>query len=215
MEFNAIFSVKEVTDLIVPSKQQVYNNALSRRQKLFKQIWKERTPEKATIKNLFLYYDLRTSLADDLLMYTDKITMHFGLECRVPILDNDLIDFIESLDSRYKYNSNKGKIIHKDFAREFLPSAIIERKKLGFKSPTEVWFRENKNIFEDILTTLYEYNRCFNLNTVKNLFRKHREGKNLEKQIFLLLNICHILKQNNAFNAHRNNTNKIIQFPVQ
>src|SRR5262249_33487202 len=46
--------------------------------------------------------DLRMNLADDLLLYTDKITMHHSLECRVPLLDMDLIRFFESLPLRYR-----------------------------------------------------------------------------------------------------------------
>src|SRR5690606_33557653 len=35
--------------------------------------------------------DTRLNLADDLLTYTDKITMHFSMECRVPMLDLELV----------------------------------------------------------------------------------------------------------------------------
>lgn len=195
-EFNAISSVKEVSDLMTSSNRKLSIDLLLSQQRLFKQTWKERTPGKSTIRNLFLYYDLRTSLSDDLLMYTDKITMHFSLECRVPILDNDLIDFVESLNSRHKFNSSKGKIIHKDFAREYLPSTIVDRKKLGFKSPTETWFRESKNEIEKLFTENKEFNSWFNLDTVKKLLSSHRNGKNLEKQIFQLLSICFLLKKN-------------------
>ena len=103
-----------------------------------------------TLKSLFLYYDMRTSLPDDLLMYTDKVTMNFGLECRVPILDNDLIEFVESLHSCYKFNLKRNKIIHKEFAKEYLPIALVERKKLDFQSPTAEWFRVHINEIENL-----------------------------------------------------------------
>ena len=41
--------------------------------------------------------DLRMNLSDDLLMYTDKVTMHHSLPCRVPLLDLELVRFLESL----------------------------------------------------------------------------------------------------------------------
>lgn len=195
VEFNAISSVEEVMELITPSGYGRYIDVLKARESRFKQIWEARTPIQSSIKNLFLYYDLRTSLADDLLMYTDKITMHFSLECRVPILDNDLIDFIESLDSRHKFNAKRGKIIHKDFAAEYLPSTIIDRKKLGFKSPTELWFRENKAEIERTLINDKLFSSWFNPDAVKKLLSSHNNGRNREKQIFLLLSIYNILKQ--------------------
>ncbi|PIX35618.1 MAG: asparagine synthetase B, partial [Bacteroidetes bacterium CG_4_8_14_3_um_filter_31_14] len=46
--------------------------------------------------------DTRMNLSDDLLIYTDKITMNFSLECRVPLLDTELINFIESLPSEFR-----------------------------------------------------------------------------------------------------------------
>lgn len=194
LEFNAISSNKEIAALIVPSNRKLYLDEMKKMQNLFKQTWKERTPARTSLRNLFLYYDLRTSLADDLLMYTDKITMHFSLECRVPILDNELIAFVETLNSRYKFNSKHGKIIHKDFARQYLPSVIVERKKLGFKSPTEIWFKENKADIENQFSCNPEFNACFDLNAVKKALSCHGNGKNLEKQIFLLLSLSYLLK---------------------
>ncbi|MDY0168404.1 MAG: asparagine synthase (glutamine-hydrolyzing), partial [Thermoguttaceae bacterium] len=86
--------------------------------------------------------DLRMNLADDLLLYTDKITMHHGLECRVPMLDIELVRFVEALPVEYRIRLGRTKIIHKDFARSVLPPAIVKRPKKGFQSPTERWFRQ-------------------------------------------------------------------------
>ena len=36
--------------------------------------------------------DARTQLPDDLLMLTDKMTMAASLECRVPLLDHELVE---------------------------------------------------------------------------------------------------------------------------
>ena len=126
-------------------------------------------------------------------MYTDKITMHFGLECRVPILDNNLIEFIESLNSRHKFNSKKGKIIHKFFAREYLPSEIIERKKISFNPPTNTWFKEHKENLVYSLSANKEFCSLFNMNNVRKMISDHANGKNMEKQIFLLLTFGYLL----------------------
>lgn len=196
IEFNSILSLREIIKLTNSSGNKLFIQSLLNQENIFKQTWRKRSPQKANIQNLFLYYDLRTSLADDLLMYTDKITMHFSLECRVPILDNDLIDFIESLNTCYKFNSKNSKIIHKDFAKEYLPSSIIDRKKLAFKSPTESWFRENNKEIEELLTSDQNFSHWFDLSVVKKLLSSHRRGRNMEKQIFLLLSIYHLLNEN-------------------
>jgi len=62
--------------------------------------------------------DTRMNLSDDLLLYTDKITMNFALECRVPMLDTELIRYIESLNISEKVKRGKTKIIHKEFAKK-------------------------------------------------------------------------------------------------
>ena len=192
LEYSSISSLNEVANLINSKNSSQQINEIQNNETLISDIWKNRTPGNGKIKDLFLYYDLRTSLADDLLMYTDKITMNFGLECRVPILDNSLIAFIESLDSKYKYNSRKGKIIHKAFAMEYLPSSIINRKKMGFQSPTESWFRENIDELENIFLDNPYFLNLFNSNKVRELLNRHKKGENLEKQIFLLLSLNYL-----------------------
>lgn len=76
--------------------------------------------------------DTRMNLADDLLNYTDKITMNFSLECRVPMLDIPLVRFMESLPLSSRLSLKAGKLIHKEFAKRLLPDSIIQRKKKAF-----------------------------------------------------------------------------------
>jgi asparagine synthase (glutamine-hydrolysing) len=134
--------------------------------------------------------DSRLSLPDDLLLYTDKITMNFGLECRVPMLDLELVNFIESLPLRYRLRLGQGKIIHKRYANKILPQEIINRKKLGFQSPTRTWFNQYEEKIKDLLlNNNHAFSSIFNLKEVENIINKHNSGYNMEKQIFLLLSI--------------------------
>jgi asparagine synthase (glutamine-hydrolysing) len=134
--------------------------------------------------------DVRLNLADDLLNYTDKITMNFALECRVPMLDLELVKFIESLPVHLKLNLRGGKIIHKQFARDILPDKIINRKKKGFLSPTNNWFKNEADIIKEILLTNgTNFSKVFNQSFVAKIIKQHTQGFNKEKQIFLLLSI--------------------------
>jgi len=109
--------------------------------------------------------DMRMNLSDDLLLYTDKISMHFSIEARVPMLDNELIEFIESLPYEYRIKGKEGKYIHKKFAEKILPKEIIYRKKKGFQSPTEKWFKGEKG----------KYNLRVNPKNFKRLKQKIKE----------------------------------------
>lgn len=139
--------------------------------------------------------DLRMDLADDLLLYTDKVTMNFSLECRVPMLDMELVDFLETLPTSYKVQRGKTKVIHKAYASRMLPQAFVNRPKLGFQSPTNIWFREQSSFVEqqlkngrvaDLLDTQY----------MLDVVSQHKRGYNREKQIFLLLSINEWMSHN-------------------
>jgi asparagine synthase (glutamine-hydrolysing) len=141
--------------------------------------------------------DLNMNLPDDLLMYTDKITMHFSLECRVPMLDMQLVDFLGDLPQSYKVRRFKTKIIHKEYAKRCLPESIISRPKYGFQSPTDIWFRQESGHIREILLSdsniLLNY---LNKKEVEKLLMMHAKGYNKEKQIFLLLSLSFWLKSN-------------------
>lgn len=132
--------------------------------------------------------DLRMDLADDLLLYTDKITMNFSLECRVPLLDKELILFLEKLPTEYKLKRKHTKIIHRAYAKKILPNAIIDRPKLGFQSPTDIWFKKESGFIKEKLLggRLVDF---IDKNEIINVINQHKIGYNREKQIFLLLSI--------------------------
>jgi asparagine synthase (glutamine-hydrolysing) len=143
--------------------------------------------------------DTRMNLADDLLNYTDKITMNFALECRVPILDLELVDYIEKLPFQSKLNFSKGKIIHKEFAKNLLPDEIINRKKKNFSSPTSYWFKyESDSIKNILLDNETLFGEVFNQKKVAEIIMQHEKGYPREKQIFLLLGVYYFLENFNS-----------------
>jgi asparagine synthase (glutamine-hydrolysing) len=133
--------------------------------------------------------DLRMNLADDLLLYTDKITMRHSLECRVPMLDIELVSFIESLPVEHKIKLFHGKLVHKRFAREILPASIVQRKKKGFRSPTQTWFKRRDMLDGILLNQSSKFARFFDLQEVRRIISRHIEGHNMERQLFLLLGL--------------------------
>ena len=139
--------------------------------------------------------DARLNLADDLLNYTDKITMHFSMECRVPFLDLEFIQFVESLPRSLKLNLKTGKIVHKKYAQRILPHEIINRKKQDFKSPTQLWFRRESNTLREILLEGgTNFSQVFNPDAVSSIIDQHYSGFNRERHLFLLLSIYYWMK---------------------
>ncbi len=138
--------------------------------------------------------DLRMNLADDLLLYTDRITMHHSIECRVPLLDRDLVRFVESLPYGHRLGLFKSKLVHKRYAARVLPAAIIQRKKKGFISPTDQWFRDFR-VRDILLNPSSKFAGFFSRRAVEELLDEHARGMNRDRQIFLLLSISFWMDQ--------------------
>jgi asparagine synthase (glutamine-hydrolysing) len=133
--------------------------------------------------------DARMNLADDLLLYTDKITMHHSLECRVPLLDLELVRLVESLPRAYRIAAGRGKRIHKWAAEKILPAHIVHRKKKGFQSPASRWFRSGGLLRDILLDPKSRFASAFDLREVERVLREHESGLNRERHIFLLLSL--------------------------
>ena len=140
--------------------------------------------------------DLRMNLSDDLLLYTDKLTMHHSLECRVPLLDLELVRFLESLPIQHRVGLFRTKIVHRKFAASVLPWSIIRRKKKGFLSPTAKWFKKSGALREILLQGNSHFSSYFDLCEVDRILREHASGINRERQIFLLLNVYYWMSEN-------------------
>jgi asparagine synthase (glutamine-hydrolysing) len=98
-----------------------------------------------------LYVDVRTSLADDLLLVGDKMAMAHGLEARVPFLDLDYLHFIEAIPGATRVRAvGSRKWLQMELAKKILPPTLLAslegstgqfRRKRGFDVPVNDWLR--------------------------------------------------------------------------
>lgn len=137
--------------------------------------------------------DTRVGLADDLLLYTDKVSMRESLECRVPFLDHELVRYLESLPLKHRVRIGKTKIVHKAYAQTILPRRLIDRKKKGFLSPTNLWFRNERLLRSLLLDRSSRFADHFDLREVEAIIEEHQRGFDRERQIFLLLCLYYCL----------------------
>jgi asparagine synthase (glutamine-hydrolysing) len=97
--------------------------------------------------------DLGAQLPDDLLLLTDKMTMATSLECRVPLLDTQLVELAARMPSHLKVRGRELKHVMKRALRDVLPSEILHRKKRGFGAPMGAWLkRELKPLLSSVLS---------------------------------------------------------------
>jgi asparagine synthase (glutamine-hydrolysing) len=88
-----------------------------------------------------LYVDARTSLADNLFLFGDKISMAASLEVRVPLADGALMARVERIPSSVKVGLGGRKRILRQAARAWLPRDVLDRGKVGFETPVDSWLR--------------------------------------------------------------------------
>ncbi len=119
-------------------------------------VWK--TYQSSDEINQMLFVDIHTSLVDEMLVKTDRMTLHRGLEGRVPFLDHRLVEFALALPSKYKVFDNFGKQPLRMLVEKNLGSDLAYREKTGFNSPIKKMIREDDSTasdFDNILKSLH------------------------------------------------------------
>lgn len=82
----------------------------------------------------FMEVDYRVKMADDFLFVEDSMFSAHSLESRVPLLDNDLVDFSFSIPPSMKWQRGQGKMIFKKAIKPWVPKFVFEKRKQGFGS---------------------------------------------------------------------------------
>jgi asparagine synthase (glutamine-hydrolysing) len=98
-------------------------------------------PPGTTWLNKMLHLECQHFLADHNLNYTDKMGMAAGVEVRVPLLDEDLVNLAFSLPNRYKLRGAQGKWVLCEAVRGLVPDDVLSRPKTGFGLPLRHWLR--------------------------------------------------------------------------
>lgn len=87
-----------------------------------------------------MYVDCRTYL-HGLLVLEDKLSMASSLETRVPLLDNELVDFVSTLPWNLLFDGETGKIVFRESVKSLVPEEIYRKPKMGFGPPDASWYR--------------------------------------------------------------------------
>ena len=147
-----------------------------------------------------LYFESKTFLAA-LFIVGDKLSMANSLEERFPFMDNDLVEFAQripvalklgelgrikridenELDKFWKYyrDYDDGKAVLRQAMSRLLPPEVTTRRKQGFSSPEESWYRgENAGYVRDILLSSRPAFRDFiRQDYVERVVREHTEQR--------------------------------------
>jgi len=137
-----------------------------------------------------LYLDLKTYLADDIMVKVDRMSMAASLEAREPLLDHKLVEYVFALDGRLKLHGLTTKWIFKKTMERLLPRENIYRPKEGFSIPIKLWLRrELRDLMLDHLSgKRIKEAGYFNASPVQEMIGAHLAGRrNFSHQLWALL----------------------------
>jgi asparagine synthase (glutamine-hydrolysing) len=139
-----------------------------------------------------LFTDVKTRLADHLLMIGDRMTMAHSVEGRSPYVDKRVVEFAARLPSNLKLRGRKLKHIQREVARPYLPETLVTRPKQGFGFPLAYWF---KGPLRPLMQELIASSRLaeaglFRGAAMADLLDEHAAGRvDHNYRLWLLLNI--------------------------
>ena len=92
-------------------------------------------------KEYMMAIDTLTYLPDNNLCKVDRASMFSSLETRIPLLDQNIVEFAWSLPFQTKFFNNETKWPLKQILYKYVPKKLIDRPKMGFSVPLGDWLR--------------------------------------------------------------------------
>lgn len=87
--------------------------------------------------------DIESYLPDDILQKTDRASMAYSLEARVPLLDIRVLQSALDIPVQWHTADGKGKYILRSILAKYVPRHLFDRPKHGFSVPIATWLRKD------------------------------------------------------------------------
>jgi asparagine synthase (glutamine-hydrolysing) len=135
----------------------------------------DRCPEGTPALRRMMAADLQFHLSNDMLVKVDRMAMASGLEVRVPMLDNEFVEFTLGLPTALlRGGSEKGKRLLKQSLARRLPGFDANRRKQGLLVPIAQGFRSQLG---DLLRDAATDAGPFRPPAVRAILQQHRERR--------------------------------------
>ncbi|GAA4440998.1 asparagine synthase (glutamine-hydrolyzing) [Phytohabitans houttuyneae] len=139
------------------------------------------------------YVDLHTWLRGDILVKADRISMAHSLEVRVPFLDKEVFEVASTLPVELKLppRSTATKYALRRALDGVVPPPIVNRRKLGFPTPTRVWLRGEMYEWARHVLATSGAGDLLDLAYAQNLLEEHRRGEaDHSRKVWTVLVFC-------------------------
>ncbi len=134
--------------------------------------------------------DTLAYLPDDIMVKVDRAGMANSLETRASFLDHELIEFVWRLPLNMKIRNNQSKWLLRKVLEKYVPEPLLERPKMGFGIPLDLWLRGPlRDWAEDLLAkNRLEQHGMLNSNVIIEKWQEHLSGKcNRQYQLWSVL----------------------------
>ncbi|MFL5945628.1 MAG: asparagine synthase (glutamine-hydrolyzing) [Gaiellaceae bacterium] len=134
--------------------------------------------------------DFGLYLVDDLLTKTDRASMAWSLETRVPFMDTVVANFAFTLPVKHKVRGFSKKRLLRKAVAPLLPDSVVSGRKRGFSIPAAAWLRGPLVPFarEVLSEETLRRQGFFQPETVHRLLDDHVAGReDLSRQLWGLL----------------------------
>jgi len=139
------------------------------------------------------YVDLYTWLRGDILVKADRMSMAHSLELRVPFLDREVFEVAATVpvDLKLPPRSTDTKYAMRQALRDVVPPAIVNRKKLGFPTPTRVWLRGEMYDWAHDILDRSGAGGLLDLDYARGLLEEHKRGDaDQSRKVWTVLVFC-------------------------
>jgi asparagine synthase (glutamine-hydrolysing) len=122
--------------------------------------------------------DIESYLPGDILVKVDRASMAVSLETRAPFLDHELAELAAQIPTRHLVDRNSGKKLLKDVAHRLVPASAIDRAKMGFGIPIDLWFRQDlRPMLQDLLLDHARTAHLYQPGVVPAILEEHWSGR--------------------------------------
>jgi len=134
---------------------------------------------KGDIVQRAVYADFHGFLPENVLRYSDRMSMAHSLEVRVPFTDHKLVEAVMRIPSRHHVGWLASKRLLRKIVKDRLPNEVLTRKKLGFNPPMGIWLQDDSNalVREWLDPSLVRKRGLFRAEEVERLISEHRSRR--------------------------------------